>query len=217
LIELCPACGENPARLIEHDGEELVAICEDCGAARRRRSRARILGKRLHQMLEKRGVPKKFFGSELTDFQSRYQKLIGADVYLTGNRGTGKTHLMTALLKADINDGDSDSLFITAPELLLQIREAFSKNSDTTEAQAISPFLKVKNLFLDDLGTEKMSEWAAQAFFVLVDSRYREGKRTVISSNLDLDELACHIGDRIPSRLSEMCRVIEMKGKDRRL
>ena len=44
-------------------------------------------------------------------------------------------------------------------------------------------------------------------------------RRTIITSNLLISDIAEKVGDRIASRIAEMCGggVIELKGKDRRL
>jgi hypothetical protein len=72
-------------------------------------------------------------------------------------------------------------------------------------------------LILDDIGTEKPSEWAQQNIFLIIDRRYETLRQTIFTSNLSLDELSERLGDRITSRIAEMCKVIELKGKDRRI
>jgi len=39
----------------------------------------------------------------------------------------------------------------------------------------------------------------------------------LITSNLTLDEIAEKVGDRIASRIAGMCKVVEVRGKDRRI
>jgi DNA replication protein DnaC len=40
---------------------------------------------------------------------------------------------------------------------------------------------------------------------------------TIITSNLTLEEVSEKVGDRIASRIAGMCKVIELKGIDRRV
>ena len=109
-------------------------------------------------------------------------------------------------------------MFISVPELLLKIRGTFNNSfSETSEQEILNIYSCAKVLYLDDLGTEKASDWALQTLYLLIDRRYSEMLRTVISSNLSLDELADHLDDRISSRIAGMCEVIKMEGKDRRL
>ena len=70
---------------------------------------------------------------------------------------------------------------------------------------------------LDDLGVDKTSEGSLQTLYTIIDRKYREEKQTLITSNLTLDEIAEEVGDRIASRIAGMCKVVEIKGKDRRL
>ena len=74
-----------------------------------------------------------------------------------------------------------------------------------------------KCLILDDMGAEKTSEWSIQTLYSIIDRRYRDEKQTLITSNLTLDEIAEKVGDRIASRIAGMCKVVEIKGKDRRI
>lgn len=107
--------------------------------------------------------------------------------------------------------------FISVPELLLRIRASFNQGSDENESELLENFSGKDLLFLDDIGSEKTTEWVSQTLYLLIDRRYREMKRTIISSNLTLDELSSKLDDRIASRIAGMCKVIEIKGKDRRL
>jgi DNA replication protein DnaC len=81
----------------------------------------------------------------------------------------------------------------------------------------IEKYAGKKCLILDDLGVEKTTEWSLQTLYTIIDRRYREEKQTLITSNLTLDEIAEKVGDRIASRIAGMCKVVEIKGRDRRL
>ena len=70
---------------------------------------------------------------------------------------------------------------------------------------------------MDDMGAEKTTDWSMSTLYVLIDKRYSEMMPTIITSNLTVAEVADKVGDRIASRIAGMCKVIELKGKDRRL
>ena len=113
-------------------------------------------------------------------------------------------------------------LFITVPELLLMIRNTFNRKTQhgeniPTESDIIERYSDIDILYLDDLGTEKPSDWAIQVLYLLIDRRYSEMKRTIISSNLSLNEISDRLDDRISSRIAGMCEIIKMTGKDRRI
>ncbi len=121
---------------------------------------------------------------------------------------------------------------IAIPDLFHVIKASFGKKdgepdpwNDTrhvpvkemSEHQILDYYSSVRVLFLDDIGTEKTTDWAQQTLYTVIDHRYREVLQTVITSNLSLNELSDKTGDRITSRIAEMCVVIELKGQDRRL
>jgi DNA replication protein DnaC len=105
--------------------------------------------------------------------------------------------------------------FLPSSEFFLTLKASFSH--DTGEIEVLSKFAGVKILLLDDIGSEKVSDWSKQMFYALIDRRYRNMAQTVITSNLTLQQLSETIDDRIASRISEMCLVVELKGNDFRL
>lgn len=149
----------------------------------------------------------------------------GLGLYIFGGIGTGKTHLCYAI-KKEIKS--SSSAIISVTDLFLKIKSTFNKEDGSgsqTEEEIINELSDIDSgwsvpinvLFLDDLGIEKPSEWAQQTLYTIIDRRYRDYKQTVFTSNLSLDDLSDRLGDRIPSRIAEMCKVIKLNGKDRRL
>ena len=203
--------------------------------------------KRLPELLRVCGVPQRFHEASMEDFSSAYRKMdLKQGFYISGTPGTGKTHLMAAMLKKTVLDmqpelyipesrdprrhpvygefsfphswGDNDfPLFVSAPELLLSIKSTFGQHDSLTEKEIIGKYSGAKVLFLDDLGAEYCSDWAVGVMFLLIDRRYNDKLLTHITSNLGLEELAGHLkNDRITSRISGMCEGLKMSGRDRR-
>jgi len=163
--------------------------------------------------------------------------------YIYGEVGCGKTYLVSALLKEYIinnkykvvclDKGTKYSsspcvfmkspwlpCFISLPDLLLKIRLAFKDNSEHTEESIISEFTDKQFLVLDDMGVEKPSEWVMQTLYTIIDRRNRDLKQTVFTSNYPIKGLKERVGERIVSRIVELCgknNILNLKGKDRRL
>jgi len=182
-------------------------------------------------VLKANGVPKMFLRSRITDFPAAAKKYITMNkgLYLTGDRGTGKTHFAVAIMRGslehvtpvDTGKGltirtQSVPAFVSVPEMLLEIRQSYSENK-SSEKTTIDKYTERNLLIMDDLGVEKTTEWAMQILYIIIDRRYRDEKRTIITSNLSLDELSAKLDDRVASRIAGMCMVLPMKGADRRL
>lgn len=137
--------------------------------------------------------------------------------YIFGLVGSGKTVLAAQLLHKwtrarYMQDEDVSCVFITLPELLLKLRDTFNPANKGTEWDVITQYCQTPFLVLDDFGAEKTSEYVLQALYLIINHRYEYNLPTVITSNLELDELATKLqDDRIPSRIGRMCKVIHKK------
>jgi len=182
-------------------------------------------------VLKEKGVQKRYLRAKISDIQEQYKKYYEENLFIYGSRGTGKTHLLAAFIKKEIKDLLTSNVeshifdpyenypaFIDVPRFLFDIRQTFNKgNYSSNEKDIFEKYSKSQTLYLDDLGAEKSTDWAIQTLYLLIDYRYSNEMKTVIASNLTLDEIADKIDDRISSRIAGMCKIIEMKGGDRRL
>ena len=166
--------------------------------------------------LRRAGVPPRFYHSRKDSIDPRMWELCDNEegLFLHGPPGTGKTHLAVALLR---QRGLPYGCFTTVATLLMELRNSFKDNAENSEWQIINHYAKVRPLVLDDLGAEKTSEFALQSLYIIIDKRYSEMRPTIITSNLTVDEIAEKVGDRIASRIAGMSKVIELKGRDRRI
>lgn len=180
-------------------------------------------------------VPILFHGADLKNCEAKKYGITGdtESLFITGPAGTGKTYLGVAMLKewmyATVKERSSWSdedkrrtsppswTWETVPELLLTLRGSFKDHSRYTEQEVIKDFSDPDLLILDDMGAEKSSEYSIQSLYLIIDRRYSSQSKTIITSNLSLGQIAEKVGDRIASRIAGMCRVIELRGKDRRV
>jgi DNA replication protein DnaC len=165
-------------------------------------------------------------------------------IYFSGRAGVGKT--VTAILlmldflvkskrtdqlisKLDVTSPQYDSTylrhlearFIEIPSLLMQIRETYNRSisskSIETEKQIVDLYSTVNFLVLDDLGIVKTTDWSISILYLIINNRYNNYKQTIITSNRSLDYLTEKLDDdRIPSRTRAMCKLIELRGEDKR-
>lgn len=133
-------------------------------------------------------------------------------LYLHGKPGRGKTGLAVAVLHELIAKGQS-GLFKVVPDLLERIRRTYhSRESyESSEQDVLESLYGVGVLVLDDIGSEKSSDWVSEKLFQVVGHRHDHHKRTIITSNLDLRALGEHLGHpRTPSRIDELADVIDL-------
>jgi DNA replication protein DnaC len=152
-----------------------------------------------------------------------------------GPSGVGKTHIAVACLKELIRRGHQ-GLFCDYRELLKDIQASYNPGSESTELRILEPIRTVEVLVLDDLGASKPSAWVLDTIGLVLNARYNARLTTLVTTNyLDTgkqdakpartpqgeamrvvreDSLAERIGERMRSRLFEMCRTIEVHSTD---
>src|SRR3712207_121219 len=139
----------------------------------------------------------------------------GRGLYFCGGVGTGKTHLAVAVMNELITKKRVPSLFVTVPELLDNLRGAYNDPGRNLDEWMDA----VKNadfLVLDDLGSERPTEWVQERLFVIINHRYRDALPTVFTSNIGPENLPAQLGERTASRIIAMCEGVELEGTDYR-
>ena len=152
---------------------------------------------------------------------------------LIGPSGVGKTHLAVAALKCLTRKG-LHCLFCDYRELLKEIQNSYNPSVQATELELLRPVFETEVVLLDDLGAVKPSEWVWDTVSIILNTRYNEKHTTLITSNfLDgpsaaaegisaprraarEETLGDRVGERMRSRLFEMCRLVQVDGKDYR-
>ena len=146
-------------------------------------------------------------------------------LYIYGGRGTGKTMLASIIAKEKAAAGKT-VLFESVSDLLSELRRSYQENKT---AEIVATAQKVPCLILDDLGAERMNEWVGEVLYSLINYRYNEELQTILTSNYKLDDLqhkmvtisksgdrdTCQ-GQRITSRIADLCYAVEITGQDRR-
>jgi DNA replication protein DnaC len=144
-------------------------------------------------------------------------------VYLYGNCGTGKTHILYAVAKLLwVNGFIVVGEYKTSREIkVTNITDLFSKARNTFDNDSqgnLEDIIYTKNiLLLDDIGVEKVSEWTLEVAYRLINHRYEEMKPTFFASNYSIKEISEKLDDRIASRIVGMCNIVKLEGSDKRI
>lgn len=155
---------------------------------------------------------------------------------ITGTIGAGKTHLAVATLRALMSEYGARGLFYDHRALLRAIQNTYNSRSSESELDVLGPVFRADVLVLDELGYDKRTEWAGEMMEHILNTRYNDRLTTIITTNFPNrpaqglkslhsaveqakhavreETLGDRIGERIFSRLQEMCYVVEVKGDD---
>jgi len=159
---------------------------------------------------------------------------------LVGSIGVGKTHLAVGIIKQLITSRNIACLFYDYRDLLKQIQNSYNDSVKATELEVLRPVFETEVLVLDELGAVKPTEWVWDTVSLILNSRYNDNLTTIITTNfpnlparglrahssirsreaadhaVSEETLGDRIGDRMLSRLHEMCRFVQMHGDDYR-
>lgn len=142
-------------------------------------------------------------------------------LFLTGPFGTGKTHQAYGALRriAEAGPDRFELIALTAPDMYALMRPGGSEKGPEYEVKRL---MRIPLLLIDDLGTEKISEFTEEATYRILNERYNECRPLIITSNLPVanpngPDLNDQLGARITSRLAQTTTVVVLKGNDRRL
>jgi DNA replication protein DnaC len=155
----------------------------------------------------------------------------GNGLLFVGTAGLGKTHLAVGVLSRLVQERSVRGLFCDYRELLKNIQNSYNPQVQTTELELLQPVFAAEVLVLDDLGAQKPSDWMSDTVALILNTRYNDKQTTIITTNWpDLpagsgnltdaqraareQTLGDRIGDRMRSRLAEMCVSVKMDGED---
>jgi len=156
---------------------------------------------------------------------------------LMGPCGVGKTHLAVAALRQLMQRGH-DVLFYDYRDLLKELQASYHPDSQISHDGILGSVLRSEVLLLDDVGVGKPSDWVLEMVGHILNKRYNEARVTLLTTSYSdraeqsreptqlpsgqfiapqvKETLSSRIGERVRSRLYEMCRTIEIESADYR-
>lgn len=141
-------------------------------------------------------------------------------LFLWGNPGTGKTMLSAIILTELIVKYAVSGKFVKISRNFFgKLKSTFHESSKLYGMSSVieQELADVDVLVVDDFGIQRDSEWEQETLYNLVDARYEKQRFTIFTSNNNPAESMKELSNgRILSRIREMCRIMELSGKDRR-
>jgi DNA replication protein DnaC len=233
--EVCPLCEGSGWKMVSNREDRRVVRC-DCRLQARNQAllaAARIPKRYEHCELsnfEFDGPHRALASARMAacKFVEEYP-LDNTGLLLIGSIGVGKTHLAVGIIKELILSKGFACLFYDYRELLKQIQNSYNDSVKATELEVLRPVFETEILVLDELGAVKPTEWVWDTVSLILNTRYNENRTTIITTNFDdrpagavagprgasrEETLGDRIGERMRSRLHEMCRIVRMEGED---
>ncbi len=138
-----------------------------------------------------------------------------SNLLFVGGTGLGKTFL-SACIARTVADRGYSVMYEPAGHLFTKLEQAKFTASEDARREAA----RLKNcdlLIVDDLGTEMSGPFVTAALYDLINDRLLDNMPTIISTNLNVDELARRYSPQIASRLRGHFTMLPFVGEDIRV
>lgn len=227
--EICSICGE--AKLIQ-DG--IYELHVDCKCDRDERTKLRLKrftnlsittrenGDNTFENAVCRNRQDEDMFSKFVSYTSKFKKAKEENVgiLISGNVGTGKTFYVNCIANGVQSQGNT-VLSFNLSGYLRKIQDQFIGSGVNEEERLLMAVREVDLLIIDDLGSEKLTEWGIEKVYNLIDERYRAKKPILITTNLNSkSELDNHLdmngSNKIVDRITAMTHPIRLTGESRR-
>ncbi len=169
-------------------------------------------------------IPARYDGAKWADVPLKIRQAVDAmgktkrGLYIHGGIGSGKTHIIYAIAAHLAETKNHHAIVWNTSDLFYELRADFNRlPSDRARPEDAMSHERPRLAILDDIGAEKATDFVIETLYRVVNDRYNWRLPTIFTSNLSLGELADRVGERIASRIAEMCEIINLTGGDRRI
>lgn len=222
-----------------------VCICADGEAwraydrERQAAMRQRWAKKRLERLLGAARIPQRMLPLDLSTYPHRHiarrawrwyathfrEQQARADgrslqpfLLLHGPNLRGKTGVAIGVLKLALARG-VPAVIRTTADLLDELRATYDPGNDACFTELLAALKSAPLLILDDLGAERLTTYAQDVFYSLLDFRRNELLPTMLTTNLGVEEidgqpseLARWLGQRVFTRVAEKTNGLDFNG-----
>lgn len=208
----CPACGDTGTT-----PEATLSVCR-CDAGEQ------LTAQRRRHTSWEQGIPRAMRGWTLATAPDRVAaEAVGEwleqgsggpspNVILRGDTGTGKTGLAIAAL-AFLCGRDVRFAFHVVADLLDTLRPG---TPDAVQAATMRHARQAGVTALDDLGAERLTDFALERLYVVLNHRMNAALPTIITTNLSHDLLRGMVGERLMRRITQDGAATEIVVRRRR-
>lgn len=222
---VCPRCGSTFGQKIRNRSELWWACAEyDCMIANTKTGRERLPPPRrerfdpsayqVPELYADSSFDKYEFPEESVRIMKDWVRRPKGFFILIGGNGTGKTTASVAMLRLWAESGGVSAHFVDAPTLRYQWMEETRSDG----LKRLPDVLMNRDLLvLDDLGQQRTTEAFYEFLFLIINRRMNTCKPTIITTNLEIEEMHDKLSDSLASRLlAGQNKILALDGYDRR-
>ncbi len=139
-----------------------------------------------------------------------------SNLLMTGAPGLGKTFL-SACIAREVSGAGFSVVYDTASHVFGQFEnEKFGRENpfDSDAGADVNRYFNCDLLIVDDLGSEMTTAFVVSALYQIVNTRMVTGKKTILNTNLSLEELGKRYGAAILSRIEGEYQILTFFGED---
>jgi DNA replication protein DnaC len=107
---------------------------------------------------------------------------------LVGEVDRGKSHLAVGTCRQWLARRQS-ACYANVPRVLNELRDGFNREGEDSFRSRLNFYCRVGLLTLDDLGTEKVTQWGAEQLQTIINARYDDMLHTIVTTNRPMDDL----------------------------
>jgi DNA replication protein DnaC len=150
--------------------------------------------------LRRLGIPPRYYGATMQNWEADTPEKKAAldlivkniwteNLFITGNAGTGKTHLAYVFVR-------QKATYRRLPDIFRDVRRDFNSEKDVLDDLG-----SCRLLIIDEIGRQNFSQFEMNLFFEVVDRRYNNMLPTTLITNMNEIEFAGEYGTAVMDRL----------------